>query len=159
MRKWSCALVLLFGLQSGANGVAAAQGAGPEARAAGEWTGKYVCRQGVTGLRLLLDLDGETATAVFHFFSLPENRRVPEGCYTMTGAFSRTSGNLTLTGVSWIKSPGPRYVMVGIQASVDAEGRSLSGNVVGAPSCSLVVLTRAPASRPLPQACAAGLRR
>lgn len=133
---------------------AAAQDGAPDARAGGEWTGKYVCRQGVTGLRLVIQSSGENAKAVFHFFGLPENPRVPEGCYTMTGTFSRTSGNLTLTGVRWLKSPGPRFVMVGIQGTVDADGRNLSGNVVGAPNCSLVVLTRDEARRPLPRACA-----
>jgi len=53
--------------------------------AGGEWTGKYVCRQGVTGARLILSADG--SRGVFHFFPLPENPRAAEGCYQVS-AFS-----------------------------------------------------------------------
>src|SRR5450631_4857157 len=51
--------------------------------AGGEWTGKYVCGQGVTGARLILSPDG--SRGVFHFYPLPENPRVPEGCFQVSG--------------------------------------------------------------------------
>ena len=60
--------------------------------AGGEWTGKYVCGQGVTGARLILSEDG--SRGVFHFYALPENPGVPEGCYQVTGIFNNVTGAL-----------------------------------------------------------------
>ena len=56
----------------------------------GEWTGKYVCRQGVTGARLILSEDG--SRGVFYFHPIPENPRIAEGCYQVTGIFNPASG-------------------------------------------------------------------
>src|ERR1700710_13038 len=65
----------------------------------GEWTGKYVCRQGVTGARLILSDDG--SRGVFHFYPLPDNPRAAEGCYQVTGVFNSTTGALAIIPGTW----------------------------------------------------------
>src|ERR1700712_940649 len=71
--------------------------------AGGEWTGKYVCNQGVTGARLILSEDG--SHGLFHFYALPDNPRVPEGCYQGTGVFNSTTGALAIIPGDWYLKP------------------------------------------------------
>jgi hypothetical protein len=132
-------------------GMASAQ----EDRYAGEWTGKYVCGQGVTALRLVITATGGGgARAVAHFFPTPENPRVPEGCFTATGLFEKTSGQLSLRKERWIMRPR-NYVMTDFDGTVDADGKNLSGRLSGVQGCASFALTRDPIGRPMPAACEA----
>jgi hypothetical protein len=116
----------------------------------GEWSGKYVCRQGVTGARLVLSEDG--SRALFHFYGLPENPGVPEGCFSMSGFFDQASGELNLTAGKWIVRPR-NYMTANVAGNLDANGQNFVGRILGPAGCSNIFLARAPAPRPLPSAC------
>ena len=122
--------------------------------AGGEWTGKYVCRQGVTGARLILSEDG--SRGVFHFFPLPENPRAAEGCYQVTGVFNPTTGALAVIPGTWYLKPR-NYLPAAFNGTVDARGENFEGKIVGLEGCASVFLSRAAPTRPLPSVCARGL--
>jgi hypothetical protein len=121
----------------------------------GEWTGKYVCGQGVTGARLVLSDDG--SRGVFHFYPLPENPRVPEGCFQVAGVFNPTTGALAIlpTGTWYLK---PRnYLPAAFSGTVDGRGEGFSGKIVGLTGCASIFMSRAAPTVPLPSVCARGL--
>ena len=140
-------LLLAFGIVLPASG---------EPRSAGgEWTGKYVCGQGVTGARLVLSPDG--SRGVFHFYPLPDNPRVPEGCFQVTGVFNDFTGALAIlpTGTWYLKPRG--YSPAAFTGTVDERGENFSGKIVGLTGCASVFLSRAAPTLPLPSVCARGL--
>jgi hypothetical protein len=122
--------------------------------AGGEWTGKYVCRQGVTGARLILSEDG--SRGVFHFYPIPENPRVPEGCFQVTGVFNRSSGALAIIPGAWYLKPR-NYLPAAFNGTVDERGENFEGKIVGLEGCASVFLSRAAPTLPLPSVCARGL--
>jgi hypothetical protein len=96
---------------------------------AGEWTGKYICSQGITALRLHISHGrGQTITATFSFGPLPENPKVPEGAYRMAGTYDAASRHMKLSGVKWIEAPAG-YVMIGLDGRMTASGDTISGFV------------------------------
>jgi hypothetical protein len=154
MRKFCVAMLGLAVALVAANGSASAQ----DDRYAGEWTGKYVCGQGVTAMRLVVvATGGGGARAVGHFFSTPENPRVPEGCFTLTGLFEKASGQLSLRKDRWIIRPR-NYSIPSFDGIVDADGQAFSGRLSGTPGCATFSLTRDPVSRSLPPGCEADQR-
>ena len=107
------------------------------------WNGRYECAQGITGLALTLDLEaGGRATAVFEFGPVPENPAIPSGRYLMAGTFfqSAEGTQLTLVPDRWIAQP-PGYLMVGLEARIDAPARAMSGRVEH-PTCTVLSLIR-----------------
>jgi hypothetical protein len=129
-----------------------------EARYAGEWSGKYLCAQGVTAVRVVvLPTGGSGARAVVHFFASPENAKVPEGCFTLTGLFEPASGRLSLRQERWIVRP-KNYNMADLDGTIDARGEGFSGRIANLKGCTSFTLTRAQAARPLPARCEAALR-
>jgi hypothetical protein len=121
----------------------------------GEWTGKYVCGQGVTGARLIVSDDG--SRGVFHFYPLPENPTVPEGCFQVAGVFNPTTGALAIlpTGTWYLK---PRnYLPAAFSGTVDGRGEGFSGKIVGLTGCASIFMSRAAPTVPLPSVCARGL--
>jgi hypothetical protein len=126
-----------------------------ERLAGGEWTGKYVCGQGVTGVRLILSEDG--SRGVFHFYPLPENPRVPEGCFQVTGVFNSDTGALAIlpTGTWYLK---PRnYSPAAFSGIVDEHGQNFAGKVTSLTGCASIFMSRAAPTLPLPSVCARGL--
>jgi hypothetical protein len=107
----------------------------------GVWRGTYVCARGVTGLFLTIkrsETDG--LTAVFHFFAVRENPRVPTGEYDMTGTAGPQDNHLQLAPGAWIMQP-PHYVTVGLDGTYDEATGDYSGQVRG-PGCGRFVLRR-----------------
>jgi hypothetical protein len=103
---------------------------------AGEWTGKYICAQGVTALRLsIAQGEGQAITATFNFGPLPENPEVPTGAYRMTGTYDPAMRHMKLSGAKWIDAPFG-YVMVGLDGRMTESGRTISGHVPDLLSCS-----------------------
>ncbi len=134
-----------------AHGEAAAQ----ESRYAGEWSGKYVCRQGVTAMQVVVEATGaDGVRALVHFFPTAENPRVAEGCFTMTGLFERGSGQLSLRRERWIVQPRG-YAIPEFDGTIDGGGLTFSGRLTGVAGCATFSLTRDPSPRALPAACAA----
>lgn len=136
----------------------AAPSAAPSAPApgaiGGEWSGKYFCGQGVTGVQLIFSDDG--SRALFHFYAVPENPDVPEGCFTMAGFFDPNTSTLNLTAGQWLVRPH-NYRTANVFGLVDADGQNFLGHLIGPPGCSIITLTREASPRPLPNACERGL--
>jgi hypothetical protein len=102
---------------------------------AGEWTGKYICAQGVTALRLsIAQGEGQAITATFNFGPLPENPEVPNGAYRMTGTYDPAARHMKLSGVKWIDAPFG-YAMVGLDGRMTQSGQTISGHVPDLLSC------------------------
>jgi len=142
-------------LLAGLIGIGLVSGAAAQTRqAGGEWTGKYVCKQGVTGARLILSADG--SRGVFHFHPLPENPRVPEGCYEVTGVFNSASGALAIVPGTWYLRPR-HYASAAFSGTVDERGQNFAGRITGLDGCAAVFLSRAAPIFPLPSVCARGL--
>jgi len=102
----------------------------------GTWTGVYVCAQGDTRLRLVLDRGPGPAdlTAVFAFGPTEDNPDVPRGSYRMEGSLS--DGLLDLHATTWIKKPAG-YLTVDIEAPVVGEAPlHIAGEITGASGCS-----------------------
>src|ERR1035437_195532 len=57
---------------SGGHGALRASAAPTQRTMSGEWSGKYVCGQGVTGVQMIFSEDG--SRALFHSYALPEIR-------------------------------------------------------------------------------------
>ncbi len=136
----------------------AAPSAAPSAPArggiGGEWSGRYFCAQGVTGAQLIFSDDG--ARALFHFYAVPENPGVPEGCFAMSGFFEPVGRTLNLTAGQWIVRPR-NFRTANVSGLFDANRQNFLGRLLGPPGCSVIALTRAPSPRPLPNACERGL--
>jgi hypothetical protein len=106
----------------------------------GIWTGSYVCSQGQTGLRLVIQAtpDG-TLTATFNFYALPGNPGVPSGSFTMTGSYS--AAGVDLTQDQWISQPAG-WEMVDLSSGPPIQnGTVLAGSVI-TPGCSTFTVTR-----------------
>jgi hypothetical protein len=102
---------------------------------AGQWTGKYICGQGITRLDLAIEQGkGNTLTATFRFGPLPENPHVPTGAYTMTGTYDPILRHVELEGVKWIEYP-QNYIMVGLDGRMDPDGGRIKGIVPTLANC------------------------
>lgn len=121
----------------------------------GEWVGRYQCpgAQGETGMRLVLrrDRDGRLA-GVFHFFAVPTNPTVPEGCYRISGTVRGDPPVVTLSGGSWLRRPY-RYQTIDLVGTVDPAARTLSGRIVPHPGCTRFAASKRSPSLDLPAAC------
>ncbi|MFD0593104.1 hypothetical protein ACFQZ4_11590 [Catellatospora coxensis] len=97
----------------------------------GTWEGTYRCRQGLTGMKLVLFVvDDHEVEATFEFFPVKSNPNVPRGSFVVEGSYTATG--FTLQPGHWIKRPGD-YVMVGLEASFSPRaGQSIRGEVADA---------------------------
>lgn len=126
--------------------VASAIAAAPIAHAqdvTGEWTGRYICGQGVTALHLSIGKPstGNRLVATFSFGPLPENPGVPKGAYTMRGTYDAGARRLRLQGQAWISAPSG-YVMVPLEGSLSASGDAIAGHIPGAFPCTVFEVRR-----------------
>lgn len=108
---------------------------------AGTWEGTYTCAMGGAGLRLIIEEPvGDSVTAVFEFFPLPENPDVPSGSFTMTGRVE--SGTVVFIGGDWIVQP-PDYVTVNLTVlNPPTGGAATFGGTVDDPGCALFEVSR-----------------
>jgi len=112
---------------------------------AGEWSGKYICGQGITALKLNVSQKPDGAlSATFNFGPLPENPTVPTGAYRMEGSFDPQTRKVKLRGVKWIDAPD-NYVMVDLDGRMDVDGSRMSGLVPEWPGCTNFEVRRGPA--------------
>jgi len=106
----------------------------------GTWTGSYVCSQGKTGLRLVIQAEQNgTLSATFNFYAVPDNPGVPSGSFTMTGTYS--AAGINLTNGNWINQP-TGYEMVDLSAGPPIEGGTVIAGGVTTPGCSTFTVTR-----------------
>jgi hypothetical protein len=119
----------------------------------GEWSGTYVCAQGLTALRLIArQTSGTKARVLFYFFPEVENPGVPDGCFAMSATYNAATRSWDLRAENWLKQPRD-YLTIDLTGAVDPTGRTFAGAVVGNPSCTRFNLLRGATSRPLPREC------
>lgn len=109
-----------------------------------EWTGRYTCPQGPTGVFVTIDAysTGE-AIATFEFGGLPDNPDVPNGAYKLRGRLSLSPDNRLQAHFdpeAWLNQP-PGYVMVGFGATSDRLHHELRGTIDNR-ACGALELTR-----------------
>lgn len=113
----------------------------------GTWNGSYVCRQGMTGLSLVIQaLSRDRLMAAFNFFAVPGNLSVPSGSFTMTGTYSATG--MELNRSHWITQPAD-YIMANLKAGPPTDGGTvLNGTVVvpGLSGCTTFSVRRSASS-------------
>lgn len=110
----------------------------------GTWKGGYGCNQGLTGLTLTVEDEGDgQVSATFEFYAHPDNPGVPSGSFSMTGTYE--AGRLSLQGEEWIEQP-EGYVMVGYESVTDLgiDPNRIYGTVSGQ-GCSVFEMRRVPA--------------
>ena len=109
---------------------------------AGEWSGGYVCAQGLTALRVSIvrDASGDGVKATFSFGPDASNPGVPKGAYSMSGKFGAADKRLRLHAGAWISQPDG-YLTVDLDGFMGGSGLYISGNVLG-PGCSGFELRR-----------------
>jgi hypothetical protein len=112
----------------------------------GSWQGTYICPQGLTGLRLVVEAKSENEVyAMFNFFPHPTNPSVPPGSFRMKGSYTSFASSqipdvLKLSATSWIKQP-PGYRTVDLEGNVDLTQGKLDGRILD-PGCDVVNLTK-----------------
>lgn len=98
----------------------------------GAWVGEYHCRQGVVGLKLMMERFQDHYTGVFIFFPIAANPNVPEGRFNFTATLS-DGGQFSAEPHSWIVRP-PEYVMVAMEGLLSADAQTLKGDITD-PAC------------------------
>jgi hypothetical protein len=107
----------------------------------GRWRGTYLCNQGLTGGVLTIERSGaDGLAAVFSFFAVPGNIRVPSGTFDMTGQPGPQGNHLRLSPTKWIKRPSG-YAMAVLDGDYDESSGAYSGRVILA-GCTWFVLRR-----------------
>lgn len=73
-------------------------------RAIAEYTGNYVCVQGLTNLKLqILRQDNiSSPNAVFEFGPTVSNPSVPYGAFLLRGTVALSGGSLNFRPISWL---------------------------------------------------------
>lgn len=107
------------------------------------WEGTYVCNQGLSAVKLTLDVGpANDVIARYDFGPVPSNPSVPQGAYLLTGSLvseGRNGFSGELTDSEWIVRP-PAYFMVPL-AIETGDGKSMTGTIRH-PSCTSFQATR-----------------
>lgn len=94
----------------------------------GAWEGHYICGQGLTSLRLLIEVrEASRIDAFFSFFAHPDNPGVPAGSFKMTGSLL-SSGQLVLNGTQWVQRP-KNYRTVDLLGTIESDASRIRGVV------------------------------
>jgi hypothetical protein len=114
--------------------------AGLSGRWAGRWRGTYVCPQWLTGVLLNTERsEAGDVSAVFSFFAMPENARVPLGGRDMAGRPGPQAGYFAVEIAGRPPKPGSRahlaqFAVCSVRASPSA-GAGLVTSVGLRPPC------------------------
>src|SRR5262245_13868655 len=76
----------------------------------GTWYGRYICRQGITGVTLVIARRSNRLHGRFCFCAVPENPHVPTGEFELDGPLDQ-GGTVRLTPQRWILQP-PGWLMI-----------------------------------------------
>lgn len=101
----------------------------------GTWEGTYVCSQGLTKLKLVIEANSTTdIDAVFLFSAHPQNPSVPSGSFRMEGNLEVFDSPdipelLDLKATTWINRPSG-YNTVDLRGDVSSSNRRISGDVI-----------------------------
>lgn len=77
---------------------------------------------------------------IFSFYSSPSGPRIPEGSFRVEGSFNEETGQLMLSGTSWINRP-PHYDMVPLRGRVSRDKRLFKG-AIEFPGCKSFILKK-----------------
>ncbi len=66
--------------------------------------------------------------AIFSFYAVTRNPKLPSGSYEMGGSFNRKTGELKLGGVSWINQPSA-YEMIPLKGKINVDEMKLVGKI------------------------------
>ena len=111
----------------------------------GTWEGTYICRQGLTNLKLVITAKSSNdIDAVFNFSAHPSNPSVPSGSFRMNGSYTASNSQnipalLNLKGTSWIQRPSG-WGTVDLRGNVFISEGKINGDVI-TPGCSRFELT------------------
>jgi hypothetical protein len=100
----------------------------------GTWEGTYVCRQGLTSIRLTIAAQSTNEIdAVFYFSAHPRNPSVPSGAFRMVGTYrvfnsTQIPNLLELKPTNWINRPRG-YGTVGLSGNVFPDEQRIVGEV------------------------------
>ena len=110
----------------------------------GDWTGRYICNQGITALHLVIQKAAKAGaiTATFNFGPPPENPEVPKGSYVMRGVYDQKARRVVLKGERWMQQPSG-YEMVGLDGRVAIQGDKIAGRIPDMFGCSDFEVRRA----------------
>ena len=113
---------------------ASASPAAPLPDVAGTWTGTYTCRQGVTGLKLVISSPRPgSLTATFSFYPVAANPGAAAGSFAMTGTQSGSA--ISLRPEHWINQPAG-YIMSGLSGTLAARSVPVLSGQLTVPGCS-----------------------
>jgi len=102
------------------------------------WIGTYDCAQGATDLSLeIARVNASRIEAVFDFAHEPSGA---SGKFSMHGTYEPASRVIRLQAGDWLERPAS-YVTVDLTGHVSADGRSVTGQVIG-PGCGRFSLNR-----------------
>jgi gag-polyprotein putative aspartyl protease len=101
-----------------------------------EYTGQYVCMQGLTALDLQIVKGDDIASpdVIFNFGPTESSPTVPTGSFLLHGAVALNGGTLSLSPVSWLSQP-PGYEMVGLSGASTDGGATFEGSVLSGSGC------------------------
>ena len=105
----------------------------------GTWHGRYICRQGITGVTLVIARRSNRLHGRFCFCAVPENPSLPTGEFELEGPLDQGE-TVRLTPQRWISRP-PGWLMIPLELSPSADGKSMTGTI-GFPSCSRIELAK-----------------
>ncbi len=108
---------------------------------AGTWTGTYTCSQGLTGLRLNIQVGSNNQLdATFNFYAVPSNPNVPTGSFAMIGSY--TAQGVVLSPDHWINEPSG-YEMVGLNGGFSSGNQNvLQGQVSDVTGCTTFLVQK-----------------
>lgn len=113
----------------------------------GTWEGSYICTQGLTKLKLVIEVKSTTdINAVFLFSEHPSNLGGPSGRFRMEGYLEVFDSLdipdlLVLKGTTWINQPSG-YQTVDLRGDVSSSNRKITGNVVNSGCSTFEVVKR-----------------
>lgn len=103
------------------------------ASVAGTWSGKYICTQGVTGVTLKLEQNGNNLQGIFEFYPLPENPNYfKPGSGFYRGTFNPSTGAMIMNGERWITQPEATWILVGFSGNFDQSRQVYTGRMMSA---------------------------
>ncbi len=106
----------------------------------GNWEGTYVCGQGLTKLKLILQAENDhKVNAIFNFSAHDSNPSVPSGSFRMKGTYQlfdvpEAYNLLELKATSWLERPNG-YETVDLLGTIIDAGKKIVGRV-NTPNCS-----------------------
>jgi hypothetical protein len=96
----------------------------------GQYSGAYVCSQGLTGMTVELHPAARgQVDAIVVFYAHPDNPDVPSGCYAASGRYDAAQGRLVLEPGAWIVQPSDSWRTTVLDGALDSAG-NFNGRII-----------------------------